>query len=115
MSSSSSSSVNDQVAVPDDPQEKATTVKAAGRPREQRTRADLLALKASIDARIPEVERKVEGLQAAVSRLQVKVEKLEGARDPGEEGGGLQPNWGHAEEGMEHLGLAKEEPYRSED
>ncbi|KAG8095836.1 hypothetical protein GUJ93_ZPchr0013g34780, partial [Zizania palustris] len=34
-----------------------------------------------------EIERKVEGLQSAVDKLQLKVEKLEDARDPEEDRG----------------------------
>lgn len=45
---------------------------------EDRTRSDLLELKAAVDGRLPQVEKRVEDLNSALNDLNTKVEQLEG-------------------------------------
>lgn len=52
---------------------------------EERNRADLLDLKAAVDGRLPQVEKRVEDLSTALGELNTKVEQIEGkVRDAGE-------------------------------
>ncbi|KAG8099937.1 hypothetical protein GUJ93_ZPchr0013g36093 [Zizania palustris] len=52
---------------------------------EQKNREDLLSVKAAIESWLPEAERKIEGLQGAVGRLQLKVERLEDGKEQEED------------------------------
>ncbi|KAG8083244.1 hypothetical protein GUJ93_ZPchr0015g6930 [Zizania palustris] len=85
----------------------------------KKNQEDLLSVKAAVESWILEVERKIEGLQGAVGRLQLKVERLEYGKEQEEDRGAMPAGslWSLTSggAGSEAVRRFREEVARSED